>query len=338
MRIYRDIIKQAWTALWHTPSVWVFGVFAALAGNGGEYTSVANTVNLIEARAELLSTLQSALTSNWLQKLIDQAVANVTARPLLVTWIVLVALASVMLVMYIIVVSQIALIRTAANLADGRKVSFFDSLSVGVKRFWPVFILNVLLNFSLWLLLTAAIMPFFIYYLAGANAWSFGSVIVISFLASVPLTVILSFVTKYAAMFVVLEGERWWNALEKAFGLFFRNWLVSLEMALLLLAINFGIGIILAFIFMPDAIALPTSIANSQLNPILAIRLSLVFLISWGVGAIFSGFQYFAWTFLFKRLQSGSVVAKLVRLTDGLPNVPWFDTARPAPTSAKQRK
>ncbi len=338
MRIYRDILQQAWRTLWRSPYLWVFGLFAALAGNGGEYASIANTVERIANQATVLGTLQSAAAINRLSQLLGALSDGITSNPLVSTWILLITAVLVMLIVWVIVVSQAALIRAAGGLAQGQRISFTDALGAGVKHFWPVFLLNVLLKFVVYLVLVSALLPFLIYYLVGGSSWTFDGVILLSYVAFVPLTIVLSFIAKYAAMYVVLEGERWWHALDRAIGLFFRNWLVSLEMAGLLLAINLTISILLVFVLLPDALAINASLIAAEFNAIIALRLVVTFITFLAVGAWFATFQYFAWTFLFHRLQTGSVVSKIVRLAGNLPRVSWLESTSLAAPETRGRK
>lgn len=339
MRIYRDIVSQAWTSLWRHPVLWIFGLFAALAGNGGEFTALANTVDRIASQASFLGTFQSAVATNRATLGLNSFTNNIIHHPLLALWVLLLAAFAALLIVWVVIVAQIALIHAGSMLAQGKPINFATALGTGAKHFWKVLLLNAVLRFVTYLVFISALLPFLFYFLANPNAgWSFYGVMLLSYVIFVPIAVVLSFIAKYAAMYVVLKGERWGHAIEKAINLFFRNWLVSLEMAALLLVINFVISIALAILLIPDALSLGLSVIGSQFNPAIALRLAMTFASVLMVGAWFSTFQYLAWTTLFHKLEAGSVVAKLIRLTSNLPTLRWLQPAPSTPTPRSRRK
>src|SRR3990167_11185977 len=44
MPFYRNILKQSWRLTWRNKYLWIFGIFAALLGNGGELEILFNTL------------------------------------------------------------------------------------------------------------------------------------------------------------------------------------------------------------------------------------------------------------------------------------------------------
>lgn len=328
MRIYRGIVRQAWDALWRNPVLWIFGLFAALAGNGGEFTALANTVDRISNQASFLGTLESAAATNRVAIVVHNLFLNIIRYPLITLWLMFLAAVTTLLIVWVVIVAQVALIRSGNALAQGKSINFADALGAGAQHFWSVFWLNTVLRFATYLAFTAALLPFLFYYIVHpGSGWSFNGVMLLSYLIFVPIAIMLSFITKYAAMYVVLNGEKWLEAIAKAINLFFRNWLVSIEMALLMLAINFCISILLAIFLIPDTLALGFSVIGAQVNAAVAIRLMLTFASFLAVGAWFSTFQYLAWTFLFRKLSAGGVVAKLIRLTNEVPSLGWLQPA-----------
>ncbi|MDP3986013.1 MAG: hypothetical protein Q8P77_01115 [Candidatus Veblenbacteria bacterium] len=329
MRIYRDIIKSAWHTLWHYAWLWPFGLLAALAGNGGEYGGLVSAVDRIAQQGNLLTAVREAMLSHklnligqGLQKSFEQAPASITATLFLLA-------VALLLVVWLIIVSQAALIRAASAIHAGEPISLTKAAMEGNQHFWPIFALNLLARFATWLLLGVAILPFLISYLARGGVAEFDTLIIISFLVFVPLATIISFIIKYAAIAVVLERQPWWLALERGVGLFFRNWLVSLEMAAILFGINLILSAVVYSLIANSLLSVPVTfvLQGVTLATVLKFLPQLILLVA--AGAWYSTFQYAAWTILFRRLQEGQVTPKLLRAADDIPNylAKWFSAS-----------
>jgi len=134
------------------------------------------------------------------------------------------------------------------------------------------------------------------------------------FVIFVPVAVGLSLLLKYAIAYHVLDNKSFISALEHGRKLFAKNWLVSLEMAIILFIINFAASLIIL------------AILTLALLPLLL--LGLIFQISWLVilamllaialiivfGAVLTTFQTATWTNLFLRLKDKGALAKLERI------------------------
>ncbi|MFZ5391187.1 MAG: hypothetical protein ACOZAJ_02850 [Patescibacteria group bacterium] len=320
MKIYRDILKRSWQILWRYYWLWPLGLVAALAGNGGEYNVLSLSREQISSQASALETLKLTLRTDQLKEIGQNLLANFTNSPIASVWLIAMVLALLLLAVWVITVAQAALIRAAGSLDAEQSTSFVQASQTGIKKFWPIFWLNVLTRFITALLLVVAYLPFLISFLANPNnSWNFGALLVISYLISIPLTIIISFVLRYAAIYIVLENESWWSALEKGLNLFFRNWLVSLETAALLFIINLALGFGI-FLVTPNTIALEVYVLLTNFNFITLFRLLPIFLLFLVAGMWFAVFQYVTWTLLFRRLRVGSVTSKLVRWRQAMPN------------------
>ncbi|MBU1038879.1 hypothetical protein KKC17_01425 [Patescibacteria group bacterium] len=326
MKIYRDILKRSWQILWRFYWLWPLGLLTALAGNGGEYNILSLSREQINNQASALTALKQTLRADQLKEISQNLMANFSASPIASVWLIVVILAVLLLAIWIITVSQAALIKAAGNIDAEQPISLVTASETGIKKFWPIFWLNALTRFITALLLIVAYLPFLISFLANPNNnWNFNALLVISYLISIPLTIILSFILRYAAIYIVLENESWWSALEKGLNLFFKNWLISLETAAILFFINLALGFSL-FLVTPNTIALEVYVLLTNFNFLTLFRLLPIFLLFIVAGMWFAVFQYVTWTLLFRRLRAGSVTAKLTRWRQDLPiKLPkWF--------------
>ena len=342
MRIYRDIIKSAWHILWQYAWLWPFGLLAALAGNGGEYGSILSSIERVAQEGNILAGVRASILSQKFNLILqgvgqsfDQAPASITATLFLLA-------VALLMIVWLVIVSQAALIKSVGNINTAAPITFSQAAIEGNQRFWPIFLLNLLARFVVWLLLAVAVMPFLISYLARAGNTEFDSLIIISFLIFVPLGIIISFIIKYAVIAVVLEQQSWWAGLEQAINLFFRNWLVSLEMAAILFGINLVLSAIIYSLIANSLLTAPLAIALRGVNLATALKFIPQMLLLFAAGAWFSTFQYAAWTLLYQRLRQGQVLPKLIRAADDVPNYleKWFrqtPKSLPRPKSAGRR-
>lgn len=334
MHIYRDIIKTSWRTLWRYPWLWPFGFFAALIGNGGEYGSVITAIDRVARQGDLITGIREALLNNRMALVWQRLEQSLAQAPFFLISTLFLMLIILLIIVWLIITSQAALIKTTADIEDGAPTSFTAAATQGNKHFWSILILNILSRFIIWLLLAVSIMPFFIAYLAQGGAMEFDSLIIISFLIFVPLSFIISFIIKYAIISVILDKQGWWLALVKAINLFFRNWLVSLEMAAILFGINLLLGVIIYSLVANNLLSAPLIIALSGFNLATALKLLPPIMLIIVGGALFSVFQYVSWTLLYRRLVYGQVMPKLLRAVDDIPTYleKWFqNTPRTLP-------
>ncbi len=324
--IYRDILKRAWYFLWQHPWLWLFGVFVSITAGIGEYTAVLSSLNRLIRELNIVVALKRVIYTQELDYLVS-GFRHLLAQPVTLTVIMATAvLAIVLFFIWLITISQIGLVEAAGRLGRGESVSFGSSLQSGISNFWSVLWLNILTKLLIYLLLVVSILPFLISFLVRPeDGWGFSWLILISFFIFVPLSLILVFVVRYAIAYVVLEKDPWWVALERGINLFFRNWLISLEMSIILAVIYLALGIVI-YAFLPDNLMM--LVAVMAIKPTFSLFLkflpSLVLMLFIGIG--YGVFQYLAWVLLFDRLNQGTALAKLVRLTKEVPEQleQWF--------------
>lgn len=344
MRIYRDIIRSAWHILWRYAWLWPFGLLAAVSGNGGEFSAVISKVNTVAQEAGFLTGLRQAIISNEFEQALSGLGNSLSARPLATAGIFILFGVVALLVVWLIIVSQVALIQGTSSIQEGKPSSFLRVAETGNRHFWPILFLNILARFATYLMMAIALLPFLISFLAQPNASSsLNSLVVISFLIFVPIAIIVSFILKYAAISVVLEDSRWWVALERAVNLFFRNWLVSLEMAAVLFAANIVLSIAVFSLTANTLLALPFSYYMTNFSIVTVLRYLPAMLLIVAAGAWFSTFSYAAWTILFRKLQAGTITPKLLRLTTDVPEYmdrwmrPSISATKAKPVSRSRR-
>jgi hypothetical protein len=139
------------------------------------------------------------------------------------------------------------------------------------------------------------------------------------FLLAVLVGMIISFLVIYTASYIVVEDYKLGKALHSAWNLFLNHWLVSLELAFIVLLINFVVGILVLFLFLflflPMLFVWFVAVAISiywlaligLFLGMLFFLLSIIF-----VGSIFTVFTTSIWVYMFTHMHKTGVISHLL--------------------------
>lgn len=303
---YRHILADAWKAVRRNKALWLLGFFVSFLGNGGVYELLIQGTGRLGLDEDFGQFFSLGMIPG--EGSIAEAMSGVGVQNIVVFLLVaLTVLGLVAVAVWVVVSAQGGLIAGARDAERGRKTSFGSLFAAGNEVAPALFVLNVLSRLAImaffYLLLSLTIL-----YLADANVWSSFSYLA-GFVLLIPLTLIIGFVTIYAACYVTLQRLPLVAAIESAVALFRKYWLISLETALVL----FGVNLLAAF-----GIAAATTVAGVVLLPLfvgaslvqgggaLAVIVALVGLAAVVflavVGGILAAFQYAVWVHLFTKL------------------------------------
>src|SRR3989344_4689103 len=243
MFTYRQILHKAWQITWQHPALWFFGFFLAFLGVGGEVEILLGSISLGDSQALIPSLLLGFVegglfSANGMLGMAQALVQRPFSFLSLLLWLVTI-LALAAIVVWLVVISQGAVIRGVVNAVKGKRESWAKHFEAGLQTFWPVLVLNVLARaffFTIFLLLS---------FLA---FWQFsGSTLLflVTFIVLAAAIVVAAFTAKSAFCAVVLRGEPVREAIGTAIDLFRRNWLLSLEVATVLFAVYWLVTILL---------------------------------------------------------------------------------------------
>lgn len=319
--MYRKILKTALKITWRNKYLWFFGLFASLLVGGGEYEIL---------RRGLGGTIENSPFLYWgkISQIDWQSffynIGNIIKQEptsfFKVLFVFLLILVLSVFLIWLAVVSQSALVKATASNISNKKNNFKEEVAEGINNFWPVLGINIIgkvlvylgfLIISLPLLLTASQTGILFY--------------LIFFVIFIPLTLAFYLIMKYAIAFVVIKKENFIASLKLGWNLFIANWLVSIEMAIILFAIYFAISmaiILLLFVLAAPFLFLAiifykfTSIIGFWLIVILAAILLLAVIIVGG--ASLTTYQITSWTTLFIELTGKGMTSKIVRVVKGL--------------------
>lgn len=321
MKLYREVVQQSWKFTTTQPALWIFGLFAIfLFGIGGEIDRYLRYVSNI-MRPDSILNPQFWMQSAWVRFITNTAQALEAGNTQVISFVILFVL-SCCAVLYMIMVAQGALIYAAGHRASHRHgLSFSAAYTQGAQHAVTLFFLNLISGLIITVcsfLLVSSVMN-----ATPGATWleSHSIVVVASSLVFIPLVLIVSFISRYAANYIVLEKKHLLPAIQSALNLLRRNWLITIEMALYVFVLtilgNIGIVLGITLLTMPYITSefimagVFTSSAIFNMIFVSGIMYALVLIL---FSSIFSTWQWVAWVILFQRLHTEKHTGKLVRI------------------------
>ncbi len=323
MLLYRNILKGAIKNTWRHKYLWFFGLFAALLGNGGEYEILIRGLTGDSQQSFFPGLKTIAATGVFSIKTLSNIGQLFIKEPFTIIMMLLVGLIILILfgfLVWLTIVSQAGLVNNAALIIGNKKNNFQDGINAGIRNFWPVFGLNIIIKIVVFLVFLLISLPLIL--TATRVGWQVVSLTYgIFFIIFIPIAIALSFIIKYAIAYVVIKGVNFIEAIKSGWQLFIKNWLVSLEMAIILFLINLAIGLILVLVFLILAVPFTflamlfykfASLLGFWMVIVFAIFLFFAAIVL--VGSVLSTFQISAWTGLFIELVGKGGVSKINRI------------------------
>ncbi len=321
---YRKILKKSWTVTWQHKYLWLLGLFAAIVTTSGvlEYHWLTSSFKLtaIDNPYYYLNTILLILEYIGLFLL---GFVNLFSFDILtilsgLTSIIIVGTLAVSFI-WLSISSQGGLVLASKKLnaktaskKEPATLSFRDLLSHGSKHFWPILGFNFLAIVAIIFILALISLP--LVFLSLQYSFLLTFFYVIGFIIFIPAVISITLIIKYAIAYNVLDNEDFSTSIKKARLLFADNWLVSLEMGVLLFLINFLIALVL-LLFAAIFIYPYTVFAFLYGLQGLFVLLALVFIfLVMVVGSWLSFFQISSWTSLFLELKRAKPKAKLERI------------------------
>ena len=323
--LYRHVIADAWRLSWRHKFLWIYGFFASVLASGGVYDVIYRGWNDATVRRIFrtlpdasLPSIPAALNSAW-------KTSGLAFPPLWAIAALAVAIIVGAALLWASVISQGALISAGGALRRGKTPDSRDVFRAGLARFWPVLGINFLSRFLSAVALFLTALPVGALLLEQSPRAAI--LYIISFLAFVPFALIVALLTFFALAAVVVEKLPFLRALTSAWATFSRHWLVSLEMAFVILAIDIlmavAVVIGLFVLILPFAfLLLMVQLVGTKVSLLLVLVLAAIALLSFiiAAGSFTSTFRYAAWTALYLRLEERGGTPKIIRLIRAIPH------------------
>lgn len=314
--LYCQALRRSWNLAWHHKLLWVFGLFAAFLGQLG----------LLELLLKVgFASSTYALYPAWLRapSLFFNGSVSVLVHLPLENWLWFFCLLFILFgfglfLVFVSVTSQGALIRASAQYAKtGSLPNTSKAWQVGVKHFWRLFFINIFRKAVLVLL--AVVVGWGTLNVVNLPRWYDFVLFLILFLLAAAVGLILSFLTLYAGGYVIVEEYSLAKSISSAWHLFLDHWLVSVEVALLVLFLNVVVGIvaILGFlVFLLPALftVLLTLFAIDNVLLVSGVIISVVLFILFilFLGSVFTVLITSLWTHLFMKMHYEGIKSRIV--------------------------
>ena len=307
---YRQTLSHAWDVVWHNKSLWILGLFAALLGQFG-FSDIFGKIwamtdtNTIGQWSFLIPTIKLNFSGDvW--------------STLGIIWISIICISILAFLIFLAVTSQGALISYAADWFKSKK---HQKLSKpwrrSLKHFWSIFLINILRKILLFLSL--AVFGLTLNYFIFSQNLSQGFVLALSLTLILFISLFISVIFIYTLCALVIDGKGVRAAVAKAWGILSEHTLVSLEVGLLLMLLNFLLVIAIAtgafFAFLPAmlfwlAAGITNTLVLASFGFALGVFLWLVFIVL--IAGFFNAYTTSAWVFLYMKMHKEGIPSRLV--------------------------
>ncbi|MEK7116312.1 MAG: hypothetical protein AAB879_02880 [Patescibacteria group bacterium] len=312
--LYRDVLMQAFRVAWQEKQYWPLALGASFLLTAGSYDILLTAVNAIVTQATLLHGSSARAVGIHVAWIGSGGVFEWMAGIQAFSVISLLFLAFIVLS----VISQGGLVYALGAVRRGKHPTLAEAFRVGGGAFWPVAALNALVLSTLWIL--RFLMAFPLYLALDHTTPMTWLLYLISFLAFLAISFIVTLIHIFALNAMVLQGTPVAQAIVRGYATFVRHWVVTIETAALLFVAAIAVAsvAIVAFFFVTipliAAFIAATAIGSSFVFAIvLGIGFALLILAMLSVSSILTQLQYATWTFLYRRIGEGGVVAKIHR-------------------------
>lgn len=321
MSLYTSSLKKAWKITIKHKYLWVFGIFAGIFNlfETTQFVQKSTLANNLNTYAQFFAFLNPLNAINFLAEKPTEFFLN--------TIIFLAMLSIGLILIWLAIVSQVAIIHAANTLDKRIKVNFRKAFELGKKNFLSVFTMNLgskILISILALILTLPIILFDTYG-RGISSTIPDVISIFLMLALILASTIVYFGVVYAIAYHVLQNKSIKESIKEGVHLFKKNWLISIEMALLLAVLTFivsKVGTLILSILSTYLFVLFLTPELGLMAYIIAIVLTILLVCSiFIISGAFAVFQLSAWIILFKKLDEQEHVSHIQKFIHGIKNV-----------------
>ena len=317
---YREILRQAYLINRRHKFLWFFGFFAAFLGVGGELEPFFRSFFNLSTTSENIFSLQELYKQGLFGTLLGNLQSFFGTYPWQAFFFFLMIFVLTIVLIWLAIVSQIALFDSASRIAGKREASYGEGYRVGNRYFGSVLLVNVILKGALYVVLTIVGTTLLSWFLVRDNVIGGLLFVFLFFIVLVPVSVVISFIVRYAIAYIVIQGKQVGESMKLGWQLFKKNWLISIEMALIIVLIGIIVGLVMVVALGMAAvpfglIAVASLFFGSSTGVVVAVVIGTIawLAIAGILGGIFVSFQYTAWTLLFLKLVENKAQSRLMR-------------------------
>jgi len=298
---YTEALKHAWNITWRQKRLWVLGFLAAMISSGGAFEFV----------FKFFSVLGGDVAAPFLENLKLQAYMSSSAEGifgwLLLLLMIVVTFLIVAAFIVLFVSGQGGLVYAVKEAEEDKKTNVAGLFNKGKKHLGTLFLINLLKAVIITVLLVLT--SLFVVSFSGVSGWWTIALQLLFSIIIIVLGLMVSFLAIYSVCYVMLHEKKFKEALVDAWALFAEHWLVSLEMSVVIFFVGVvfavvGLGVLMAIgapVFIAFAFSAVTG--NAAIIAVtFAIAATLMILMVFLLGAIYTTFAMSAWTVLFMEM------------------------------------
>lgn len=314
---YNDALKAGLKLAWQHKPLWVYGFFVSILGQFGIFEFLSKMV--LAARGETTSSLFWYFYSSISGIKLSNIYMSVGQWSWFF-WVIAFLFCFLIAFVYIAIVSQGALIHNAALYFESKEKKHENSINSwhhSNKFFWELLSLNVIRKLVLTTIIFLLVL--FLSKILFYNFWWTNLLFIIVFLLVSLLGIIISLLTIFAVCYVITGNKKIKEAVISSWILFKKHWLVSLEVAFIMILANLALFILVIlglYLFLIPSIFLVISLLFSANVIFLIISILLgAFIFTFYlifISTIFNVFNISTWTYLFIKMHKEGMVSKIV--------------------------
>ncbi len=302
MYTYRQIILQALKIAWEKPLFWFFGFFLALLGAGNELELFSGSYGF-GGQGVFLAIFQGIGASDLFTPAgIQGLTRTIFLHPIYIfvfAFLFLLFFAVAMLIIWLTIVSQSAIIGNAIAASKNKEFSFAQAFSLGINNFWPILVINLILK---------TIVVFLVVFIGFAALVDIIGKIgfIIIFDLFIFLMVASSFLARLGVCGIVLKGWKLKESIINAVSLIKKNWLILIEITVILFLITLTANGFLSFLISNLLYQVLSKFFWSKFVIFIAFGLSIVFFIL--IQTVLTIFQWSTWAIIFELITGKKTV------------------------------
>ena len=307
---YRQTLAHAWDVVWHNKSLWILGLFSVLLGQFGFGDIFGKLWSLTDVSAAgQWNFLLPTIKFNW-----SGDIWNILG----VVWLAGICISIAIFLIFLGVTSQGTLISYAA---DWFKLKKHQKLSKpwarSVKHFWSIFLINILRK--VFLVLSLALFGLTLNYFIFSQNLPQGFALALSMVLILFLSLFASIISIYALCALVIDGKGVRAAITKAWSVFSEHTLVSLEVGVLLMLLNFLLVVAIAMgaflAFLPAMIfwiaaGITNTLVLASIGFALGVFLWILFIVI--IAGFFNAYTTSAWVFLYMKMHKEGISSRMI--------------------------
>jgi len=316
--LYREVLREALISSWNKRRLWILAVFAAILQTGGTLDVILYSIKQMTVQGQTL------FQSPWLSIFSSHSLLQGThdLHSVFATIGLVQAFAYVSLIIGGIltcsILAQGALVYGLHAKSEGKTLRLRDCLAASGKHSWSIATLNILTIGLIWLSRFLLLIPF-AQSIQHPNVASL-IVYITMFFVFLLATFLFTTVHLFALNGIMLEDMTLVQAVEHAYGLYKKSWLIIIETGALMLGIGFImviialglflVGIVPLFLLMIGAVLVQSTSLLVFGYGLSSLLLLIIMVVS---GSYMVTFQYDTWGRLYQRITAGTATAKLHR-------------------------